>query len=52
MIYNVLARSTVHYRALIGDASAQVMQLVSRDLDRASFARSQTGAHVVAQAAE
>jgi biopolymer transport protein ExbB len=52
MIYTVLARSTVHYRALIGDASAQVMQLVSRDLDRASFARSQTGAHVVAQAAE
>ncbi len=36
MIYNVLARSTAHYRALLGDASAQVMQLVSRDLDRAS----------------
>jgi hypothetical protein len=30
----VLARSTAHYRALIGDASAQVMKLVSRDLDR------------------
>jgi biopolymer transport protein ExbB len=52
MIYNVLARSTAHYRALIGDASAQVMKLVSRDLDRAAFAGSQTGAHVVAQAAE
>jgi hypothetical protein len=25
---------TAHYRALIGDASAQVMKLVSRDLDR------------------
>ena len=37
MIYNVLARSTAHYRALIGDASAQVMKLVSRDLDRAKF---------------
>ena len=37
MIYNVLARSTTHYRALIGDASAQVMKLVSRDLDRAKF---------------
>jgi biopolymer transport protein ExbB len=35
MIYNVLARSTTHYRALVGDASAQVMKLVSRDLDRA-----------------
>ena len=37
MIYNVLARSTAHYRALIGDASAQVMRLVSRDLDRAKL---------------
>ena len=37
MIYNVLARSTTHYRALIGDASAQVMKLVSRDLDRAKL---------------
>jgi len=41
MIYNVLARSTAHYRALIGDASAQVMNLVSRDLDRAKLPRSQ-----------
>ena len=37
MIYNVLARSTTHYRALIGDASALIMQLVSRDLDRAKM---------------
>ncbi len=37
MIYNVLARSTAHYRALVGDASAQVMTLVSRDLDRAKL---------------
>jgi biopolymer transport protein ExbB len=41
MIYNVLARSTAHYRALIGDASAQVMKLVSRDLDRATLPLSQ-----------
>jgi biopolymer transport protein ExbB len=34
MIYNMLARSTAHYRALLGDASTQVMNLVSRDLDR------------------
>jgi biopolymer transport protein ExbB len=37
MIYNVLARSTANYRALLGDASAQVMRLVSRDLDRAKL---------------
>ena len=34
MIYNVLVRSTAHYRALVGDASAEIMKLVSRDLDR------------------
>jgi biopolymer transport protein ExbB len=37
MIYNVLARQTAHYRAYLGDASAQVMRLVSRDLDRAKL---------------
>jgi biopolymer transport protein ExbB len=37
MIYNVLARATAHYRALLGDASAQIMRLVSRDLDRAKL---------------
>jgi biopolymer transport protein ExbB len=54
MIYNVLARSTTHYRALIGDASAQVMKLVSRDLDRANVSRSGMAPKpdVVAQAAE
>jgi biopolymer transport protein ExbB len=56
MIYNVLARSTGHYRALIGDASAQVMKLVSRDLDRAALAKSQaqsqTKPQVITQAAE
>ena len=35
VIYNVLSRQTAHYRALLGDASAQIMRLVSRDLDRA-----------------
>jgi len=34
VIYNVLVRSTAHYRALLGDVSAQLMRLVSRDLDR------------------
>jgi biopolymer transport protein ExbB len=37
MIYNVLARQTAHYRALLGDASALIMGLVSRDLDRAKL---------------
>jgi biopolymer transport protein ExbB len=41
MIYNVLARSTAQYRALIGDASTQVMKLVSRDLDRVGRPMSQ-----------
>jgi biopolymer transport protein ExbB len=34
VIYNALARATAHYRILLGDVSAQVMRLVSRDLDR------------------
>jgi biopolymer transport protein ExbB len=37
VIYNVLVRSTAHYRALLGDVSAQVMRLVSRDIDRSSM---------------
>jgi biopolymer transport protein ExbB len=41
MIYNVLARQTAHYRAYLGDASAQVMRLVSRDLDRAKLPMAQ-----------
>jgi biopolymer transport protein ExbB len=48
MIYNVLARSTAHYRALLGDASTQVMKLVSRDLDRAGPPKPKT----MSQAAE
>jgi biopolymer transport protein ExbB len=34
VIYNVFARSTAGYRALLGDAAAEVLRLVSRDLDR------------------
>jgi biopolymer transport protein ExbB len=37
VIYNVLTRRTLHYRALLGDASAQIVRLVSRDLDRAGL---------------
>ncbi|MGK2740075.1 tonB-system energizer ExbB [Tepidicaulis sp. LMO-SS28] len=36
MIYNSFARAIARYRAQIADASAQVMRLVSRDLDGAS----------------
>jgi biopolymer transport protein ExbB len=35
VIYNLLARLTARYRALLADASAQVITLVSRDLERA-----------------
>jgi biopolymer transport protein ExbB len=34
VIYNLFARSISGYRALLGDASAEVLRLVSRDLDR------------------
>jgi biopolymer transport protein ExbB len=35
VIYNVFARSIAGYRARLGDAAAEVLRLVSRDLDRA-----------------
>ena len=41
IIYNVPARQTAHYRAYLGDASAQVMRLVSRDLDHAKLPMTQ-----------
>ncbi|MFT0893212.1 tonB-system energizer ExbB [Pseudochelatococcus sp. G4_1912] len=34
IIYNVFARSITGYRALLGDASAEVLRHLSRDLDR------------------
>jgi biopolymer transport protein ExbB len=34
VIYNMFARSIAGYRALLGDAAAAVLRLVSRDLDR------------------
>jgi biopolymer transport protein ExbB len=37
VIYNVFARSIGGYRALLGDGSALVMRLVSRDCERASI---------------
>jgi biopolymer transport protein ExbB len=34
VIYNLFARQTAGCRALVGDAAAAVLRLVSRDLDR------------------
>src|SRR5262249_55168131 len=40
VIYNQFARSIGAYRSLLGDASAEVLRLVSRDLDRGGVGRS------------
>jgi biopolymer transport protein ExbB len=37
VMYNMFSRWTAGYRALLADASAQVLRLVSRDLDRGAF---------------
>jgi biopolymer transport protein ExbB len=39
VIYNLFARATAGYRAQLGDASAEVLRLVSRDLDRRALGR-------------
>jgi biopolymer transport protein ExbB len=38
VIYNVFARSIAGYRASLGDAAAETLRLVSRDLDRPAVA--------------
>ena len=38
VIYNVFARSIAGYRATLGDAAAEVLRLVSRDLERVAAA--------------
>ena len=43
VIYNMFARSISGYRALLGDASAAVLRLVSRDLDRQVTAQMPSG---------
>jgi biopolymer transport protein ExbB len=49
MIYNVFARSIAGYRALLGDASAEVLRHLSRDLDRNTESHAERqGLHVVA----
>jgi biopolymer transport protein ExbB len=37
MIFNMFARAITGYRGLLGDGSAELMRMVSRDLDRAEF---------------
>jgi biopolymer transport protein ExbB len=44
VIYNVFARSISGYRAVLGDASAEVLRLVSRDLERPAAATTRRGA--------
>jgi biopolymer transport protein ExbB len=52
VIYNVFARSISGYRALLGDASAEVLRLVSRDLDCPGAAASTRGVAPLPTAAE
>lgn len=46
IIYNVFARSISGYRAILGDAAAEILRHVSRDLDRGASAPSENW-HVV-----
>jgi biopolymer transport protein ExbB len=45
VIYNMFARSIAGYRALLGDASAEALRLVSRDLDRQAGGSATTPLH-------
>ncbi len=44
VIYNMFARQITGYRALLADTSAEVMRLVSRDLDRAAIRKHMSAA--------
>jgi len=39
VMYNMFSRWTATYRAMQADAAAEVMRLVSRDLDRGTLQR-------------
>ena len=52
VIYNWFARSIAGYRLLMGDASAEVLRLISRDLDRAAAETSSERTQVSLSAAE
>ncbi|PVZ15310.1 MULTISPECIES: tonB-system energizer ExbB [unclassified Pseudomonas] len=47
VIYNVFARSITNYKAMVADASAQVLLLVSRDLDRQPAGERSSHPHMV-----
>ncbi len=48
MIYNVFARSIAGYRSQLGDASAEVLRHISRDLDREATPRRKDDGHIIA----
>jgi biopolymer transport protein ExbB len=48
MIYNAFARAVTGYRAQLGDASAEVLRHISRDLDRDASSLSKDDSHVIA----
>ena len=52
VIYNLFARSIAAYRAQLGDASAEVLRLISRDLDRPAAAVPSTSLRRALSAAE
>ena len=47
IIYNVFARSIASYKAQVADASAQVLLLVSRDLDMPTSTERNTAPQMV-----
>ena len=49
VIYNVFSRQIAAYRGLLGDASAEIERLVSRDLDRRAAAPIKRGALAAAE---
>jgi len=48
MIYNAFARAVTGYRAQLGDAAAEVLRHVSRDLDREALSPPKDASHVIA----
>jgi biopolymer transport protein ExbB len=47
VIYNVFARAIAGYRALLGDGAAEVLRMLSRDVDRATLAGRADEAQVI-----
>jgi biopolymer transport protein ExbB len=48
MIYNAFARAVTGYRAQLGDAAAEVLRHISRDLDRDASSLPRDASHVIA----